>query len=49
LRSALEGGFENLYPIMEKVYRMTDRHEILKERVPVEEKIVWHPEKSNAT
>jgi IS5 family transposase len=30
---------EELYPIMEKVYSMTERHEILKEKVPVEEKI----------
>jgi IS5 family transposase len=30
---------EGLHPIMEKVYKMTERHEILKEKVPVEEKI----------
>jgi IS5 family transposase len=30
---------EELQPIMEKVYSMTERHEILKEKVPVEEKI----------
>jgi IS5 family transposase len=30
---------EELQPVMEKVYKMTERHEILKENVPVEEKI----------
>jgi IS5 family transposase len=30
---------EELQPIMEKVYKMTERHEILKEKVGVEEKI----------
>ena len=30
---------ELLLPIMEKVYRMTERKEVLKEKVPVEEKI----------
>jgi len=30
---------EALIPVMEKVYRMTERKEILKEKVPVEEKI----------
>jgi hypothetical protein len=30
---------EGLLPVMEKVYAMTERHEILKEKVPVEEKI----------
>jgi IS5 family transposase len=30
---------EELYPVMKKVYEMTNRHEILKEKVPVEEKI----------
>jgi IS5 family transposase len=30
---------EELHPIMEKVYKMTERHEILKEKVSVEEKI----------
>ena len=32
-------GLEGHHPIMEKVYKMTARHEILKEKVPVEEKI----------
>jgi hypothetical protein len=32
------GELEDLHPVMEKVYRMTWRHEILKEKVPVEEK-----------
>jgi IS5 family transposase len=30
---------EESHPIMEKVYSMTERHEILKGKVPVEEKI----------
>jgi IS5 family transposase len=30
---------EGLLPVMEKVYAMTERHEILKEKVPVEEKL----------
>jgi IS5 family transposase len=30
---------EALHPIMEKVYGMTERHEVFKEKVPVEEKI----------
>jgi IS5 family transposase len=30
---------KSLQPIMEKVYKMTERHEILKEKAPVEEKI----------
>jgi IS5 family transposase len=38
--AAFLSELEKLYPIMEKVYRMTERHEILKEKVPVEEKIV---------
>jgi IS5 family transposase len=37
---AILSELEKLYPVMEKVYRMTERHEILKEKVPVEEKIV---------
>jgi IS5 family transposase len=32
-------GLEKLHPVMEKVYKMTERHEILKEKVPVEDKI----------
>jgi len=32
-------ALESLLPVMEKVYRMTERKEILKEKVPVEEKI----------
>ncbi len=32
-------AMEELLPVMEKVYRMTERREILKEKVPVEEKI----------
>jgi IS5 family transposase len=32
-------ALESLIPVMEKVYRMTERKEILKEKVPVEEKI----------
>jgi IS5 family transposase len=38
--TAILSELEKLYPVMEKVYRMTERHEILKEKVPVEEKIV---------
>jgi hypothetical protein len=30
---------EELQHVMEKVYKMSERHEILKEEVPVEEKI----------
>jgi hypothetical protein len=33
------GELEGLQPVMEKVYSMTERHEILGEKVPVEEKI----------
>jgi len=32
-------ALETLIPVMEKVYRMTERKEIFKEKVPVEEKI----------
>jgi IS5 family transposase len=32
-------ALETLIPVMEKVYRMTERREIFKEKVPVEEKI----------
>jgi IS5 family transposase len=32
-------ALEELYPVMEKVYLMTERRELLKEQVPVEEKI----------
>jgi len=32
-------ALENLIPVMEKVYRMTERREIMKEKVPVGEKI----------
>ena len=32
-------ALESLVPVMEKVYRMAERKEILKEEVPVEEKI----------
>jgi IS5 family transposase len=38
--TAILSELEKLYPVMGKVYRMTERHEILKEKVPVEEKIV---------
>ena len=32
-------AMEELLPVMEKVYRMTERREIMKEKVPVEDKI----------
>jgi IS5 family transposase len=37
--SAYLNELEELYPIMGKVYKMTERHEILKEKVGVEDKI----------
>jgi IS5 family transposase len=33
------GALESLYPVMEQVYKMTERHEVLKEKVAVEDKI----------
>jgi IS5 family transposase len=37
--AAILHELEELHPLMKKVYKMTERHEILKEKVSVEEKI----------